>query len=189
MRKKIYFAILFSSLFILCLSLKFNSKLYAESYTIAPGDVIEISIWGEPDLKRELVVAPDGNVSFPLIGDIKVAGKTTSQVKKEVEKKIKEYIPSANASVIITQLGSLQFYVIGKVAKPGMFNVGKPLTVLQALALAGGLTPFADEKNILIIRSYGKNTIKIHFNYKEIKKGKHLEQNILLKRGDVVLVP
>jgi len=185
--KRIYYIF---SIFSLFMCLIFNAKSFAESsYKIAPGDVIEISIWGEQDLKRELIVTPDGYVSFPLIGDIKVAGKTTSQVKKEVESKIREYVPDAIASVIVTQLGSLQFYVIGKVAKPGMFNVGRPLTVLQALALAGGLTPFADEEHILIIRSYGKNTIKIPFNYKDIKKGKHLEQNILLKRGDVVLVP
>ena len=160
-----------------------------EDYLIAPGDTLEISIYGEPDLVRELVVRPDGKVSFPLVGDIKVAGKTTSQVKKIVEQKVRSYIPSASATVIVTQLGSLQFYVIGRVNNPGMFNVSKPLTVLEALALAGGTTSFAKEDKILIIRGKGKNTTKIPFNLKDIKQGKHLEQNIVLERQDIVVVP
>ncbi len=162
---------------------------YAGDYTIAPADVLEISIWGEEELARQLVVRPDGKVSFPLIGDIEVAGKTTSQVKKLVEEKIRPYIPEASATVIVSQLGSLQYFVIGKVAKPGMFNVSKPLTVLQALAMAGGLTTFANESNISIVRYYGEKTTRFPFNYKEVKQGKNLQQNILLERGDVVLVP
>ncbi len=184
------------AVFFLCLFLLimfFNSNCcriaYAGDYTIAPADVLEISIWGEEELARQLVVRPDGKVSFPLIGDIEVAGKTTSEVKKLVEKKIRPYIPEASATVIVSQLGSLQYFVIGKVAKPGMFNVAKPLTVLQALAMAGGLTTFANEGNISIIRYYGKKTTRLPFNYKEVKQGKNLQQNILLERGDVVLVP
>ena len=165
------------------------SKSHAQDYLIAPADVIEISIWGEQDLIKQVVVRPDGKVSFPLIGDIEVAGKTTTQVKKEVETKIREYIPDAIASVIVVQLGSLQYYVLGKVNKPGVFNVSKPVTVLQALALAGGLTTFADENHISIIRNYGTKTVRLNFNYKEIKKGKDLKQNILLQRGDVIIVP
>lgn len=158
-------------------------------YLIAPGDTLEISVYGEPDLVRQLVVRPDGKVSFPLVGDIVVAGKSTTRIKEIVEQKVRAYIPSANATVIVSQLGSLQFYVIGRVNKPGMFNVSKPLSVLEALALAGGTTPFAKEDRILIIRGTGKNTTKIPFNLKDVKEGKHLEQNILLERQDVVVVP
>ncbi|MHC1729273.1 MAG: polysaccharide biosynthesis/export family protein [Syntrophobacteraceae bacterium] len=161
----------------------------ADDYLIGPPDVVEISIWGEPELKRDLVVRPDGRVSFPLAGEIEVAGKTTAQVKELVEKRIQTYIPQANASVIVTQLGSLQFYVIGKVNKPGMYNVAKSLNVLQALSLAGGFTPFAKEGDITIIRSSGKETTRLPFSYDHVKDGKKLEQNIMLKRGDVVLVP
>lgn len=161
----------------------------ADDYLIAPGDTLEISVYGEPDLIRELVVRPDGKVSFPLVGDIQTAGKTTSQVKEIVEGKVRTYIPSANATVIVTRLGSLQFYVIGRVNNPGMFNVAKPLSVLEALALAGGPTPFAKEDRILIIRGTGGKTTKIPFNLKDIKEGKHLEQNIVLERQDVVVVP
>ncbi len=165
------------------------NNCHAGDYIIAPADVLEISIWGEQDLSRQLVVRPDGKVSFPLIGDLTVAGKTTAQVKALVEKKIRAYIPEASATVIVSKLGSLQYYVIGKVAKPGMFNVSRRLSVLQALALAGGLTTFADEDSISIIRYEGDKVIKLPFDYSEVKHGKKLGQDILLERGDVILVP
>ena len=161
----------------------------AEDYRIAPADVLEISIWGEQELARRLVVRPDGKVSFPLIGDIQVAGKTTSEIKSLVEEKIREYIPEASATVIVSELGSLQYYVIGKVRQPGMFNVSRPLTVLQALALAGGLTTFADEDGISVVRHTKDGEKRFPFDYSAIKKGEKMEQNIELERGDVVVVP
>jgi len=159
-------------------------------YLIAPSDILEISVYGEEALtKGELVVRPDGKVSFPLLGDIQAAGKTTLQVKEAVEKKAVEFIPGAIANVSVMQLTSLQYFVLGKVAKPGMFNVSKPLTVLQALALAGGPVTFADEDDIKVMRQEGSKTIKLPFNYKDVKRGKNLDQNIVLERGDVVVVP
>ncbi len=159
-------------------------------YKIAPGDVLEISVYGEESLNRkDLVVRPDGKTSFPLVGDVQVGGLTTVQAKEALEQSLHEYIPSAVASVSVMQLGSLQYYVVGKVNKPGMYNVAKPLTVLQALAMAGGLTTFAEESKIVILRNSGKETVHIAFNYKKIKKGQKLEQNIILERGDVVVVP
>jgi polysaccharide export outer membrane protein len=175
--------------FVIVVGLVWIADSSAEDYTIAPADTLEISVYGETELIRELVVRPDGKVSFPLIGDLDVADKTTSQVKAAVEQKIRRYVPEANAAVIVKQLGSLQYYVVGKVAKPGMFNVSRPLTVLQALAMAGGTITFAKESEISIVRNYGPETVRILFNYDDVKKGKHLEQNILLRRGDVVLVP
>ncbi|OPL16309.1 MAG: hypothetical protein AVO38_08130 [delta proteobacterium ML8_D] len=161
----------------------------AGDYIIAPADVLEISIWGEEELARQLVVCPDGNVSFPLVGNLTVAGKTTTEVKALLEKKIRTFIPEASATVIVSQLGSLQYYVIGKVERPGMFNVSKTLSVLQALAMAGGLSTFAKEDGINIIRYHEDKTVRLPFNYNEVKKGENLQQNILLERGDVVLVP
>ncbi len=158
-------------------------------YLIAPADTMEISVYGEPNLIRELIVRPDGKVSFPLVGDLDVAGKTTGQVKTIVEKIIREYIPDASVTVILTQIGSLQFYVLGKVARPGTFNMSRSITVLQALAMAGGLTTFANEKQIMIIRHYGDKVIHVLFNYQQVKRGANLEQDIELERGDVVLVP
>ncbi len=163
----------------------------AEEYRIAPPDVLEISIWGEPELQRaNLVVRPDGKVSFPLVGDLHVAGKTTAEVKEELETAIRQYIPQASASVIVTQMGSMQFYVLGKVARPGMFNIATELNVLQALSMAGGLTPFAKEGDIVIVRTQEDGrTVRLPFDYNQVKAGKNLEQNITLQRGDVVLVP
>jgi len=161
----------------------------AGDYAIAPADILEISIWGEEELARQLVVCPDGNVSFPLVGNLMVSGKTTTEVRALLEKKIRTFIPEASATVIVSQLGSLQYYVIGKVERPGMFNVSKTLSVLQALAMAGGLSTFANEDKIHIIRYHEDKTVRLPFNYNEVKKGKNLQQNILLERGDVVLVP
>jgi polysaccharide export outer membrane protein len=165
--------------------------LAAEEYRIAPPDVLEISIWGEPELQRaNLVVRPDGKVSFPLAGDLEVAGKTTAEVKEQLESAIQQYIPQASASVIVTQMGSMQFYVLGKVARPGMFNIATELNVLQALSMAGGLTPFAKEGDIVIVRTRpGGQTLRLPFDYGQVKSGKNLDQNITLQRGDVVLVP
>ncbi len=159
-------------------------------YKIGPGDVMEISVYGEESLNRkDLVVRPDGKTSFPLVGDVQVGGLTTVQAKEALEQSLHEYIPGAVAAVSVLQLGSLQYYVVGKVTKPGMYNVSKPLTVLQALAMAGGLTTFAKESQIVILRNVGKETVTLPFNYKKIKKGQGLEENIVMERGDVVVVP
>jgi polysaccharide export outer membrane protein len=161
----------------------------SKDYVIYPSDVLEISIYGEPELTRSLVVRPDGKISLPLIGDVKVSGHSTQEVKTIVDEKMSAFIPAASSTVIVEQLGSQRYYVLGQVAKPGMFNVAAEVSVLQALSLGGGLTTFADENGIIIIRGYGKDTKKIPFDYGAAKRGKHLEQNILLERGDVVLVP
>ena len=165
------------------------SCLGEESYLIAPADTLEISVYGEQDLARQLIVRPDGRISFPLVGDLEVSGKTTTQVKADLEKKVRDYVPDASVSVIVMGLGSLQYYVLGKVANPGAFNLSRPVSVLQALATAGGVTTFGKEGGILIVRKHGKDTTHIPFDYEAVKKGKDLEQNILLERGDVVLVP
>jgi polysaccharide export outer membrane protein len=167
-----------------------ESAQVSDDYKIGPSDVLEISVYGEESLNRkDLVVRPDGKISFPLTGDVQVGGLTTAQAKEALEQSLHEYIPVAVASVSIMQLGSLQYYVVGKVNKPGMYNVAKPLTVLQALAMAGGLTAFAQESNIMILRNSGRETVHISFNYKKIKKGLNVEENIILERGDVVVVP
>lgn len=169
---------------------EFKSMQGDAQYKIGPSDVLEVTVYGEESLNRTgLVVRPDGKISFPLVGDVEVGGLTTEQAKEALEQKLREYIPGAVAAVSVVQLGSLQYYVVGKVNKPGMYNVAKPLTVLQALAMAGGLTPFADESKIIILRNFGNETVRLPFNYKKIKRGESVEQNILLQRGDVVVVP
>jgi len=159
-------------------------------YRIGAGDVLEITVYGEDALSRPgLVVRPDGKISFPLVGDIQAGGLTSAEMKEQLERDLREYIPAAVAAVGVAQLASLQYYVVGKVNKPGVFTTSKPITVIQALALAGGLTPFASESKIIIMRELGTQTSKIPFNYRKIKNGENMEQNIVLQRGDVVLVP
>lgn len=158
-------------------------------YILGPGDVLEISIWKDTALTKQVVVLPDGTISFPLVGQIAASGKDVVQLRKEIEEKIKDYVPSPVLSVIVNQVNSMLIYVIGKVNSPGRFTLNTNVTVLQALAMAGGLNPFAKENMIKIIREEQGDKQIIAFDYNEIAKKDNLAQNIILKKGDVVLVP
>ena len=166
-----------------------EKEVVPENYVIGSGDILQISAWKNEDLTRQVTVLPDGTFSFPLIGAVKASGQTVSQLKKELEKKIAPYSPEPTISVMVTQPNSNVIYVIGRANKPGMFPCNTEVNVLQALAMAGGLTPFADKGNIKILRTTGANTQIFKFDYDHVSKGKNLEQNILLQRGDVVVVP
>jgi polysaccharide export outer membrane protein len=157
-------------------------------YLIGPEDVLEISVWKDPDLTRQVVVRPDGKVSFPLIGEVDAGGRSVASLEKEVKKRISEYVPDAVVTVMVVQINSIKIYVVGGVAKPGEYRIGRKINVMQTLSMAGGLTPFADEDNIVILRHNNKGGIKIPFNYGKVKKGKAIEQNIWLKDGDVIVV-
>ncbi len=163
--------------------------LHAESYNIGPGDVLEISVWRDDALSREIVIPPDGILSFPLIGDVNVANMSVAQIRDVIKKKLSEYIPDASVSVIIKQINSLKAYVIGQVKNPGEFPITLGTRVMQLLAKAQGLTPFAAERDIHILRYGGNKIEKIRFDYKEVLKGNNLEQDIVLKPGDVLVVP
>jgi len=158
-------------------------------YRVGPDDVLEISVWRDDSLSREIIVPPDGIISFPLIGDIDVNNMTVADLRDRVTKKLTEYIPDATVSVILKQIKSLKAYVIGKVKNPGEFGISMDSSVMQILSMAGGLNPYAAEDKIHVLRQTKDKTIRIPFNYDEFLKGKNLEQNIILKRGDVVVVP
>ena len=158
-------------------------------YHIGPGDLLEISVWKDESLSKQLVVPPDGFISFPLIGDIDVSGKTVADLRKHVTERLTEYVPDVTVTVMLLEIISLRAYVIGKVNNPGEFPINMDTSVMQILSKAGGLNPFASSGKILILRRGNKATIKIPFNYKEVAKGKNLDQNIVLRRGDVVVVP
>jgi polysaccharide export outer membrane protein len=158
-------------------------------YHINPEDVLEISVWREEDLRREVLVRPDGGISFPLAGNVEVAGRTVEQVRDELTRRIGEYIPDAVVSVAVVRVAGYQVYVLGKVNSPGQYTVGRYLDVMQALTLAGGLTPFANEDDISIIRRTASGEEVYEFDYSAIKRGRELDQNILLQSGDVVVVP
>ena len=177
---------IFSVLIIIFIS---NAYAAEKTYHIGPGDVIEISVWKDTDLSRTLVVPPDGIIAFPLIDTVNVTNLTVADLKKIVTEKISEFVPDATVTVMLIEINSLKAYVIGKVNSPGIFSITLESNVLQILAQAGGLTPFASDGNINILRQKGNRIIKIPFDYGDIEKGKNLEQNILLQPGDVVVVP
>ena len=158
-------------------------------YLLGPEDVISVSVWKDEHLTKEVVVRPDGMVSFPLVGDVPAAGRTVEDLRLDIAKRLSRFIPNPNVSVSLTKLLSYRIYVLGRVTKPGEFMVGHHTDVLQALSLAGGLTPFAAENDIKIMRRVNGEELVFEFRYGDAKKGKDLKQNILLQRGDVVMVP
>lgn len=160
-----------------------------EGYRIGPEDLLEISVWREPDLQREVLVRPDGGISFPLAGDLAVAGKTPQEVQHAITQRIRKYIPEAVVTVSVKQVSGYRIYVLGKVNNPGQFVVGRYVDVMQALTLAGGLTPYANESGIKIIRTEAGTQKVFPFHYAYVKNGRRLEQNIMLQSGDTVVVP
>jgi len=158
-------------------------------YRLLPGDTLEISVWQEPDLQREVLIRPDGRFSFPLMGDVLAQGKTVPEVQQALINKLQAYIPEVVATVTVTSVNGNKIYVIGQVRNPGAFVVNPRVDVLQALAMAGGMTPFAAVNEVIILRRTLGQQSAISFRYGEIEKGRNLEQNVLLEAGDVIIVP
>lgn len=177
------------SFFLLIIFLVSSPFIYAGSYHVGPGDVIEVSVWRDENLSRELVITPDGILSFPLIGDVNVANMSVAEIRNIITKRLAEYVPDASVAVMVKQINSLKAYVIGQVKNPGVFPITLETRVMQVLAMAKGLTPFASERDIHILRYKNNSVEKIDFDYKEVLKGNNLAQDILLKRGDVIVVP
>jgi len=158
-------------------------------YVIQANDILEIFVWKEPDLTRKVLVRPDGRISFPLVQDLQASGISPGELKEKIQERLKEYLTAPNVTVIVEAIQSYRVYVVGKVQKPGALLIEKPVSVLQAIALAGGFQDFAKESEITVLRSSGKETIVFDFNYRDVVKGRMPEQNILLRSGDVVVVP
>ncbi|MES2099773.1 MAG: polysaccharide biosynthesis/export family protein [Pseudomonadota bacterium] len=159
------------------------------AYLIGPEDALEIAVWRDETLKAAALVRPDGGISFPLAGDFIVAGKTASQVRDELVKRLEKFIPEPVVTVSVVRVASYRIYVLGRVNKPGDFQVGRNIDVLQALSIAGGMTPFASEDGIRVIRKIDGKSVSIPFQYSRVRRGGDLSQNITLKSGDVLLVP
>jgi polysaccharide export outer membrane protein len=158
-------------------------------YRIGPGDVLEISVWKDSALTRQVAVLPDGRIDFPLVGQFVAMGRTTRELKTQMETKLKRYIPEPILTVIVQQSNSMRIYVIGKVNRPGHFQLSGNINVMQALAMAGGLNTFAKANDIRIYREEGDHTMVYSFAYEKVAVGKKMEQNIVLHRGDVIVVP
>ena len=174
---------------ILLMVLTTSSLVHAEPYHVGPGDVLEVSVWRDETLSRELIVPPDGILSFPLIGDVNVVSMSVTEMREVIKKKLSDFIPDASVSVILKKIVSLNAYVIGQVKNPGVFQITMETRVMHLLSMAQGLTPFASERDIRILRQKNNKIEKIRFDYKEVLKGNNLEQDILLQRGDILVVP
>ena len=158
-------------------------------YKLSPGDQIEVSVWKEPELSKTVIVRPDGKFSYPLAGEITAASKTVSQVQSEITARLKQFIPEPVVTAALTVLDGNRIYVIGQVGKPGTYVMNPRLNVLQALAVAGGMTPFANADGIMVMRGIGAQQRILRFRYGDVSKGRDVEQNIQLEAGDVVIVP
>jgi polysaccharide export outer membrane protein len=158
-------------------------------YLLGPEDVLEVSVWKEPDLTKQLTVRPDGKITYPLIGEVQAAGLTVKQLQEQILKRLEKYVTDAHVTVILLKAQNYKVYVTGKVNKPGEFVIGKPVNVMQAISMAGGLTPFASPGSIIVLRTAGSKEEVFPFNYKEVARGQFLEQNQTLLPGDVVVVP
>jgi polysaccharide export outer membrane protein len=159
-----------------------------QSYRIAPSDVLDISVWREESLNSKVLVRPDGAISFPLLGELAAAGLTIEQLRQEIAARLGEFLSEPEVTVAVVNTNQ-RVYVLGKVVKPGDFPIADRVTVTQALAMAGGLTPFADRDDIAVLRRAGAETRRFLFDYDSIEDGENLEQDILLQNGDVVVVP
>lgn len=159
------------------------------AYAISAGDVLQVSVWGEDTLQKEVRVLPDGSISFPLAGRVEVANVSTPEVEKRIGEKLKAFLPDPQVTVIVGGIEGNRAYVIGKVLRPGPISLTAPLTILQALSLAGGLDRFADSDSIKILRKNSKGQTTISVNYDTLIKGQDLGSNVLLNTGDTILVP
>ncbi len=159
------------------------------TYKIQPGDVLDISVWEEDNLQKQVLVRPDGGMSFPLVGNIQAAGKSVTELQDRITEKLKKYIPDPSVTVSTLKLDGNKVYVIGKVARPGEFQVNRYVDVVQALSMAGGMTPYASDNKITVLRRENGKQRSIPFRYGDIEKGEDLGQNIILQSGDVVVVP
>jgi polysaccharide export outer membrane protein len=177
-------------LLVLCAQVGLVHADEPEPYRIQPGDILMVSVWKEEALVSEVLVRPDGGMSFPLVGDVRASGRTVEEVREQVNERLSKFIPDPSVTIAVKQIGGNRVYVLGKVNRPGEFTFSRPLDVMQALSMAGGATSFAALDDIQILRrdASGKQTAR-RFRYSEVERGRSLDQNILLKSGDTVVVP
>lgn len=178
--------LLMSSWIGLCGTFNANAET---AYLIQPGDVVEVSVWHEADLQKELLVRPDGTITLPLVGQLVAGGQTVKDVQLAVAERLQRFIPDPVVTVGIKQPLGNKVYVIGKVNRPGEFVLNRDVDVMQALSMAAGTARFAELKEIIVLRRTGDEQSVFKFNYEEVQLGQNLGQNIMLRSGDVVVVP
>jgi polysaccharide biosynthesis/export protein len=166
-----------------------SARAQEAAYSVKPGDLLQVSVWKEPELQRPVLVRPDGAFSFPLAGEVDARGKSVSDLQKLLTERLRKYISDPVVTVSVQEVRGNKVYVIGQVNKPGEFIVNPSVDVMQALSMAGGGTAFASLGNIVVLRRKSGQQTAIPFKYTEVLKGRELEQNIMLEAGDVVVVP
>lgn len=159
------------------------------NYVIGGQDVLDVSVWKEPEISRVVPVRPDGKISLPLLNDVQAAGLTPAQLAAQITESLKKFVTNPQVTVIVTTINSQRVYILGEVTRPGAFPLLPNMTVLQALSSAGGFTQFAREKNIYVLRNEEGKQVKHPFNYKAVVGGKNTDQDIVLKAGDTIVVP
>jgi polysaccharide biosynthesis/export protein len=167
-----------------------TTKPHDNGFQIGADDVLAINVWKEPEISRSVPVRSDGKVSLPLVGEVQASGQTPKQLETEISKKLTNYISEPEVTVIVQQIKSQRFNILGQVTKPGTYPLSNPTTVLDAIALAGGFRDFAKKKSIYVLRQTPDgSSSRLPFNYKDVIKGKDPQQNIRLEPRDTVYVP
>ena len=162
----------------------------AGTYRIGAGDILQIVTWKEPDFtKEDVLVRIDGKISFPLLNDVQASGRTALELKGTIEEGLTDYVDSPEVTVTVRSPVSQRFYILGEVARTGEYPIVKNLTVLQAFAVAGGFTEWASKKEIILFRQVDGQEKIIRVNYKDIVKGRNMENNIPIKADDTIVVP
>jgi|HubBroStandDraft_4_1064222.scaffolds.fasta_scaffold451193_2 polysaccharide export outer membrane protein len=164
-------------------------KPHDNSFVIGNDDVLAINVWKEPDISRSIPVRSDGKISLPLVGEVQAAGLTPLALEKNIAEKLKNFISEPEVTVMVQQINSQKFNILGQVARPGTYVIANSPTVLDAIALAGGFRDFAKQKSIYILRQGPGGESRLHFNYKDVSQGKDMAQNIKLQPGDTIIVP
>jgi polysaccharide export outer membrane protein len=161
-----------------------------ESYVIGAEDVINVFVWKEPDMSKTVPVRPDGMISLPLVGEVKAAGYTPVQLQDVLADSMKKYVSEPQVTVVVEKVASLNFNIVGEVNHPGYFPLTRRMTVLDAIALAGGFKDFAKTKKIYVLRTAANGSQeRLPFNYKQVIKGQNSQQNIELQPKDTIVVP
>lgn len=165
-------------------------KIHDDSYVIGNDDVLAINVWKEPDISRSIPVRSDGKISLPLVGEVQASGDTPLKLEKDIASRLKSYIEEPEVTVIVQQVNSQKFNILGMVNRPGLYPISNSPTVLDAIGIAGGFRDFAKQKSIYILRQNpdGSQT-RLPFNYKDVVSGKKPAQNINLQPRDTIVVP
>ncbi|MFP5229764.1 MAG: polysaccharide biosynthesis/export family protein [Acidobacteriota bacterium] len=167
-----------------------TTRAHNTTYLIGDDDVLDINVWKEPELSKQVPVRSDGKISLPLVGELQAAGKTPVQLEDDITTKLRNFITEPAVTVMVTKINSLKFNVMGEVIKPGSYSLTTTTTVVDAIATAGGFRDFAKKKSIYVLRSNADGTeARLSFNYNDFVKGKNSKQNVHLLPGDTVVVP